>query len=67
MRLLAKKWKNFVFSMLIFGPYLNNLSHQGCENALKVSVEYFTEGQSTILELKKKGIMFKGQKFVLQA
>ena len=66
MRLLAKKWKNFVFPMLIFGPYLNNLSHQGCENALKVSVEYFTEGQSTILELKK-GTMFKGQKFVLQA
>ena len=64
MWLLAEKGKNHVLRRLKSAQYLKNLSHQGCENALKVLAKYYSWGPSTILVLKKVLKMFKGQQFV---
>ena len=65
MWLLAKKGRNRVFLRFKFAPYLNNISNQGCDNAVKAFVEFYSWGPSTILVLKKIFKMFKGQKFIL--
>ena len=65
MWLLVEKGKNRVFLRLKFAIYLKNLSHQGCEKALKVFLEYYSLGPSTILVQVFKSItaLEKNQKY----
>ena len=54
--LLAKKGKNHVLHRLKIDPYLKNMLHQGCENALKALLWRFCVNISNIVAPKMVSI-----------
>ena len=47
--LLANKGTNCIFLSLKIAPYLENVLHKGCENALRFFLDFFSDGKITIL------------------